>query len=131
MVLPIIDSTFVAHKLNYAQIFILEQMEINFSNPYYKLLKEISIGTLNEFRGYENWVKGEFDLCLQEKNAGGLKVHVPNGWVEIRASPKNRSVYVLEILVANKSRQSCQCLVTRMLSIHDHFKTVFIEQIYE
>ncbi len=64
----------------------------------YKWSHNNSLGNLNTYNRYLNWLSGEFKLYQQDE-LNGLKVYFPNGWFLVKQikSNKNQIDFIIEV----------------------------------
>jgi hypothetical protein len=97
---------------------------IVYETPYYKLIQNKSIETVEIYHKLINWVSGEFDTYLQDESSG-LIIYYPNGWLNINCNIQHKNKIIVEFKVNSKSKKSCQNMFIQLEYIYNHLCKIY------
>ncbi len=98
----------------------MKEMTISFEAPYYRFLGHENMGKIECYNHFLNWMKGEFDLYLQE-NYDGLKIYFPNGWFTIYKDGGDIKPIHVEIEIKTKSLKDGKKIESHIKSVLERF----------
>ncbi|TNJ46026.1 hypothetical protein KFZ70_09435 [Tamlana fucoidanivorans] len=85
----------------------------------YQIVKTMTINNLKNYDLFVNWVVGEFDLYLIDKNKT-LNIYFPNGYFEIGNIKSKGRHFCFTISIYSKSKIAFQRIVNSLESIYEH-----------
>ncbi|MEY3498351.1 MAG: hypothetical protein RL308_20 [Bacteroidota bacterium] len=98
--------------------------DIVYETPYYKLIQNKSVETVEIYHKLINWVSGEFDTYLQDESSR-LIIYYPNGWLDINCNLQHKHKIMVEFTVNCKSKKSCQSIFIQLESIYNHICKIY------
>lgn len=93
----------------------------DFGDTFYRLVLKETILDLGFYHQFVNWVRGEFDLFLQD-NSSGLKIYVPNVFfcIDLEFKPN----LAINLIVFNKSKFDNEKLFEILVNVLNHLKQI-------
>ena len=92
--------------------------ETSFDSPYHLLNKNLFFTSIDTYHTFINWIRGEFDLLLQEETSG-LTIFFPEGKFHIKNKIDKETV-VAEINLESKVLENGQLIFNKIMSVYNH-----------
>ena len=97
-------------------------MNSSFDTPYHLLNKNLFFNSMDTYHTFINWIRGEFDLHLQEKTSG-LTIFFPEGKFLIK-NKIDKGRIIAEINLESKVLKKGQLIFTKIMSVYNHLSKI-------
>ena len=90
--------------------------ETSFDTPYHLLNKNIFFNSTDTYHTFINWIRGEFDLHLQDETSG-LTIFFPEGKFHIK-NRVDKGRVIAEINLESKVLENGQLIFNKIMSVY-------------
>ncbi|CAI8401039.1 MAG: Uncharacterised protein [Polaribacter sejongensis] len=92
--------------------------ETSYDRPYHLLNKNLFFNSMDTYHTFINWIRGEFDLHLQEETSG-LTIFFPEGKFHLK-NKIDKEAIIAEIYLESKVLRNGQLIFTKIMSVYNH-----------